>query len=501
MGKTLPTAAALLGSDFANLADLIRAHGREQAAKPAIHCEDSCVTYAELDRAVDRVAAALQRDELAPGTAVAILGGNSIAHIVVFLGALRAGCVPAPLAISATPDQLAAMVRDSAAPIVFVDADYASLALGARKIRLDELDTWLAPEGAAPQPVRVTATDPFNLIYSSGTTGTPKGVVQPHEMRWFHIARAPAGFDQAVTLVATPLYSNTTLVSVLPTLGWGGTVVLMRKFDARAFLVQAERHRATVTMLVPVQYQRIMALADFDDFDLSSFQFKSCSSAPFPAALKADVLARWPGLLVEYYGMTEGGGTTVLVCNAHPAKLTTVGTPLPGHDIRIIGEDGRELPAGEVGEVVGRSPAMMSGYYGRDDVTAEACWFDDQGERYIRHGDLGRFDEDGFLTLIDRKKDLIISGGFNIYPSDLEAVLLQHPGVEDCAVIGVPSEQWGEAPAGFFVGSGDPTEILDWHNERAGKTQRLASLRRIDEIPRNPIGKILKRELRDCHFG
>ncbi|MCD2323801.1 acyl--CoA ligase [Sphingomonas sp. IC-56] len=500
MGETLPTAAALLGSDFANLADLIRAHGREQASKPAIHCEDVCVTYAELDGAVDRVAAALQRDGVTAGTAIAILGGNSIAHVVVFLGALRAGCVPAPLAISAAPDQLAAMVCDSAAPIVFIEAEYAPLALGTRKIRLDELDAWLAPEGSSPQPVHVTAADPFNLIYSSGTTGTPKGVVQPHAMRWFHIARAPAGFDRAVTLVATPLYSNTTLVSVLPTLGWGGTVVLMRKFDARTFLVQAERHRATITMLVPVQYQRIMALANFDRFDLSSFQLKSCSSAPFSAALKAEIVARWPGLLVEYYGMTEGGGTTVLVCNAHPTKLATVGTPLPGHDIRIIGEDGREVPSGEIGEVVGRSPAMMSGYHGRDDVTADACWFDTDGQRYIRHGDLGRFDNDGFLTLIDRKKDLIISGGFNVYPSDLEAMLLGHPGVQDCAVIGVPSEQWGEAPAGFFVGSGDPAEILKWYNDRAGKTQRLAALRRIDEIPRNPIGKILKRELRERYM-
>lgn len=492
----MPSAELLLGSDFANMTDLVRAHASERPDKPAIFCGEDSLSYAELDRAVDRVAAALQRDGGRVGTVVAILGANSIAHVLVFLGALRAGCVPAPLATSATADQLAGMVCDSAAPIIFIDPDYEALALPTRKVRLDRLACWLAPEGALPQPVSVTAQHPFNLIYSSGTTGTPKGVVQPHAMRWFHIARAPAGFDRAVTLVATPLYSNTTLVSILPTLGWGGTVVLMRRFDPRAFLIEAERHRATVTMLVPVQYQRIMALPDFDSFDLSSFQLKTCSSAPFSAALKADILARWPGLLVEYYGMTEGGGTTILVCNAHPGKLATVGTPLPGHDIRIIGEDDRELPCGGIGEVVGRSPAMMSGYHGRDEVTDEASWSDAHGSRYIRHGDIGRFDADGFLTLIDRKKDLIISGGFNVYPSDLEAALLLHPGVEDCAVIGVPSEQWGEAPAGFFVGRADPSELLAWLNARMGKTQRLADLRLIDEIPRNAIGKILKRELR-----
>lgn len=501
MGETIATAEALLGSDFANLADLIRAHGRDQADKPAIHCGDACLNYAELDRAMERVAAALQRDDVRPGTAIALLGDNSIAYVIVFLGALRAGCVPAPLSTSATPAQLAAMIQDSGAPIVFMDAMQDASAFSAQVIRLDALDDWLAPKGSAPEPVHVTAADPFNLIYSSGTTGTPKGVVQPHAMRWFHIACAPAGFDQAVTLVATPLYSNTTLVSVLPTLGWGGTVVLMLRFDARDFLVQAERHRATVTMLVPVQYQRIMALSDFDRFDLSSFKLKSCSSAPFPAALKADVLARWPGLLVEYYGMTEGGGTTILVCNAHPGKLATVGTPLPGHDIRIIDDAGRELPPGKVGEVVGRSPAMMSGYHRRDEVTSDASWHDADGHRYIHHGDLGHFDEDGFLTLVDRKKDLIISGGFNVYPSDLEAILLQHPQVQDCAVIGVPSAQWGEAPAGFFVGSGDPAEILTWHNARVGKTQRLAELHYIAEVPRNAIGKVLKRELRERHAG
>jgi acyl-CoA synthetase (AMP-forming)/AMP-acid ligase II len=254
-------------------------------------------------------------------------------------------------------------------------------------------------------------------------------------------------------------------------------------------------------MLVPVQYHRIMALPDFDGFDLSAFRLKTCTSAPFSAALKADVLARWPGLLVEYYGMTEGGGTCLLVANMYPDKLHTVGKPIEDHDIRLIDDDGNEVPQGEMGEVVGRSPAMMTGYHGRSEATRSAEWFDAEGRRYIRHGDVGRFDEDGFLTLLDRKKDLIISGGFNIYPTDLEAVLAQHPAVADCSVIGVSSEAWGETPVGFYVphtgvdtGS---TEILAWTNAQLGKTQRLSALHAIDELPRSAIGKVLKRELRD----
>ncbi|MBX3607800.1 MAG: AMP-binding protein, partial [Piscinibacter sp.] len=367
------------------------------------------------------------------------------------------------------------------------------------------LDDWLAPAGTAPQPVALQPPMPFNIIYSSGTTGTPKGIVQPHGMRWAHVRRgAPYGYGpEGVTLLATPLYSNTTLVVFFPTLAYGGQVVLMPKFDAAGYLQLAERVRATHTMLVPVQYQRLMAHPDFQRFDLSSFRMKFCTSAPFPAALKADVLARWPGGLTEFYGMTEGGGTCILEAHRHPDKLASVGRPAAGHDIRLIDEAGHELPAGATGEVVGHSPGMMSGYHGRPELTREAEWFDAGGKRFIRTGDVGRFDADGFLTLLDRRKDMVISGGFNIYPSDLEAVLRTHPAVADAAVVGVPSAQWGETPVAFVVprvGAGEGADaVRAWANARLGKTQRLAALHVVDELPRSPIGKVLKRELRERH--
>lgn len=502
------TAADMLASDFATLPDLIHAHATERGAKIALASVTGTIDYATLDALMDRIAAALQRDGVHQGQAVAIVAASRIEYGAIFLGALRAGCVAAPLAPSATPESLAAMIADCGAPILFLDAESAAAlaghAIAAKTVRLDNgaFRDWLAPEGARPAPVVIAPEDGFNIIYSSGTTGTPKGIVQSHAMRWAHINRnAAAGFGDAVTMIATPLYSNTTLVSFLPTLGWGGTAVLMKKFDARGFLELAQEHGATHAMLVPVQYQRIMALPDFDAFDLSRFRFKTCTSAPFSAALKADVLARWPGLLVEYYGMTEGGGTCLLVANQFPDKLHTVGRPVEGHDIRLIDDAGKEVPQGEMGEVVGRSPAMMTGYHGRREATAAAEWFDAEGNRYIRHGDVGRFDEDGFLTLLDRKKDLIISGGFNIYPTDLEAVLSQHPAVADCSVIGVPSELWGETPVGFYVPhpgvDASIHEILDWTNAQLGKTQRLSALHAIDELPRSAIGKVLKRELRD----
>ncbi|WP_312566483.1 AMP-binding protein, partial [Diaphorobacter sp.] len=365
---------------------------------------------------------------------------------------------------------------------------------------------WLVQGDGAPAPITPAPDWPFNVIYSSGTTGVPKGIVQSWAMRWAHVRRAVTnGYGpDAVSLCATPLYSNTTLVAALPTLALGGTLVLMRKFDATRYLALAQQHGATHTMLVPVQYQRLMACPDFDRTDLSRLQHKFCTSAPFSAALKAEVLRRWPGRLIEYYGMTEGGVRCELHCHDFPHKLHTVGRPGEGADIRFIDEQGRELPAGEQGEIVGRSAGMMSGYYRLPDKTREAEWFDAEGRRYIRSGDVGRLDADGFIVLGDRKKDMIITGGFNVYPSDIEAVLCQHPQVAECAVVGVPSEQWGETPVAYVVGrsGSQPTaeELREWLNTRVGKTQRVADLRLVERLPRSEIGKVLKRTLREQYL-
>ena len=502
---------------FRTVAALIREHAQRQPQRPALRDDQLELSYAELDALMDRVAAALQRDGVLPGESIAICAHSSVHYAALFLGALRAGVVVAPLAPSASRESLASMLHDAGAQWLFLDSAAQDLVpqdmTAPRCVRLDgasagmRFENWLAAEGVQPQPVDLAPEAPFNIIYSSGTTGTPKGIVQSHGMRWAHVQRGSAyGYSpEGRTLLATPLYSNTTLVVFFPTLGFGGCVQLMPKFDAARYLRLAEQHRATHTMLVPVQYQRIMALPAFGAHDLSAFQFKFCTSAPFSAALKADVLARWPGGLVEFYGMTEGGGTCVLVAHERPDKLHTVGQPAATSDMRLIDEAGCELPLGAIGEVVGHSPSMMTGYHRQPDLTREAEWFDAAGKRFIRTGDVGRFDAEGFLTLLDRRKDMIISGGFNIYPSDLEAELRQHPAVEDAAVTGVPSEQWGETPVAFVRlrpgAQGEASQIMVWYNARAGKTQRLAALHLIDELPRSAIGKVLKRELRALHLN
>ncbi len=507
--------SAPAADDFDTVPQCVRRHAQQMPRQPALVDGGQVLDYAGLDALMDRVAVGLQQDALGPGDTIAICATMSTLYVALFLGALRAGVAVAPLAPGAGANSLQRMVRDAQARIVFADAAGAA-ALGPQSaddpLRMPitgaiadapaRLQAWLGAPGRQPQEVAIAPESAFNIIYSSGTTGEPKGIVQSHRMRWTHVMRGAAyGYGPGTTtIVSTPLYSNTTLVVFAPTIAFGATAVLMPKFDALGFLELAQAHRATHAMLVPVQYQRLMAHPQFARFDLSNFQMKFSTSAPFHALLKADVLQRWPGGLVEFYGMTEGGGACILEAHKHPDKLHTVGQPAHGHDIRLIDDNGVEVAPGQSGEVVGHSAGMMQGYHGQPEKTREAEWFDPHGKRFIRTGDIGRFDDDGFLILFDRKKDMVISGGFNVYPSDLEAVVRAHPLVADVAVVGVPSERWGETPVAFVVlREGAPVvagDLLQWTNAQLGKTQRLGDLRLCDELPRSAIGKILKRELR-----
>ena len=510
-----PAVAQWLQRPFGTLDEMVRVQAQVQPGHPALVLDGRTLSYADFDRQIDRVAAALQRDGLRPREVIAIAAGMSLAYAAVFFGALRAGLAVAPLAPDQRPETLQAMVADAGARRLFIDAAVAQHLAGVAgasdvpRVALDDaaagaaLSSWQAADGARPAPVAVQPDWPCTLIYSSGTTGLPKGITAPHSYRWSALQMFQTlGYSpQSVVMISIPLYSNMTLSSFLPSLAMGCTLVLMSKFDGGRWLELAEQHRATHCMLVPVQYQRLLAHPDFDRRDLGAFRMKSCGSAPFAASIKADALRRWPGELVEFYGMTEGGAVCALDTRRHPDKLHTVGRPLPGHEFRLIDDDGRELPPGAVGELVGRSGVMMTGYHNLPEKTREAEWFDAEGRRYIRTGDVGRIDDDGFVVLMDRKKDMLISGGFNVYPSDLEAVLLQHPAVAEAAVVGVPSERWGESPVACVVPRAGATaaeaELMAWVNERVAKPQRLAGLRFAAALPRSEIGKVLKRELRE----
>ena len=503
---------SLPGADTTPLPELIRVLALTQPQADALICNDLRLSYGALDQLMDRVACALQRDGLAPGEAIAICAANSIEHAALFLGAMRAGVVTALLPVTLTGASLLRMLEDSGGRRLFVDAAGAeALAPAAGHIRVpivamdgeaagEDFQAWLAPAGARPATVTLAPEAACNIIYSSGTTGEPKGVVQPYGMRWIHVQQGRILEAPAVMLISTPLFATGGSTSLLMTLGAAGAAVLVPRFEARAFLQLAERLRATHAMLTPVQYRRVLAEPDFERFDLSAFKMTYAIAAPSTPELKAEILRRWPGGFTEIYGATEGGAC-VLRADLRPDKLHTVGRPGPATLLKIIDDAGRELSLGEAGEVVTHSTALMSGYHRRPDKTAEAEWRDAAGRRFFRTGDIGKLDDEGFLTLLGRKKDLIISGGFNIHPVDLEQVLLGHEAVDDAAVVGAPSERWGETPVAFVVLRPGPEleakAMLNWVNARLGKIQRLSEVRFVAELPRNPLGKVLKRELRE----
>jgi long-chain acyl-CoA synthetase len=512
-----------LTNSFNDVPSQIARMGRERGDHPAIIYKGERTSWQDFARHVDQVANALIAMGIKPEDKVAVLASTSLAYAEMFVGALRAGACVVPLSGMASAEQLEVMINDSDSRVLMISENMRNLlafdgqnlpnvvqnGLIAVDFEADGWQNFTAWRDAAndTEPgVEIKPDYGFNIIYSSGTTGVPKGIQQNHDMRAFHVERfGVSGIDQnTISLVSTPFYSNTTLVVALPTLAWGGTVVLMEKFKADEFLRLSEAEKVNTAMLVPVQYQRVLDHEDFDKTDLSSYELKFSTSAPLRIGIKQQIVARWPGKMLEIYGLTEGGGSTILSCTDFPDKLESVGVPAESADIRLIDGEGNELAQGEIGEVVGRSQGMMAGYYKRQDLTDDMLWQSPEGVTFFRTGDMGRFDEDGFLFLLDRIKDMIISGGFNIYAADLEAVLTDHADVADVAVIGIPSDQWGETPLGLVVaepGANTSAEGLTaWANGKLGKAQRLSGIEFVETLPRSTIGKVLKRELREPYW-
>ena len=287
---------------------------------------------------------------------------------------------------------------------------------------------------------------------------------------------------------------------MLCTLLAGGTLVLHRRFDAEQFVLTTGQEGITHTAMVPIQFQRVVERLRHGCYDISSMQSMMSCGSPLHENLKKEIFELFPCGITELYGLTEGIITTLEPEDAR-GRWGSVGRPLIGTDIGIINADDEVLGANSVGEVVSRGRITMPEYWRRPDATREAMFIDSSGKKWLRSGDIGYVDEDGFLYIVDCKKDMILSGGQNIYPQDIEAVLVNHPQVDDVAVIGLPSSRWGETPVALVVPVADSAPsangILEWANALLGRQQRLADVIFVESLPRNPNGKILKRELRD----
>jgi acyl-CoA synthetase (AMP-forming)/AMP-acid ligase II len=501
--------------------EIIALHGKWQGAKPAVVDGARVYSWRDFDAGTNRVANGLAAIGVRRGDRVAVLMHNSLEMLEAIWGILKAGGVVVPLNLSITDDAVTAMIADSAAVAVIASDEQCRRVESLRNglasllahglVGLDaqgagagwqEYRAWRDAQARDPPGVVLADEDECNIIYSSGTTGQPKGIVHTHRRRldWaYDLSIALRYHCGARTLCSLGLYSNISWAGFLCTLLAGGTVVVMRAFEPRALLETVQRERISHGAMVPVQYQRILEHPDFARHDVSSLRSLMCCGSPLSGALKAEVIHRLGCELIELYGLTEGLITTLAPEDVE-RKLASVGKPLPGTDIRILGPDDREVPVGECGEIVGRGRILMAGYHARPDANADATWIDEHGRRWLRTGDVGRLDDEGFLYIVDRKKDMILSGGQNIYPADIESVMLGHPDVAEVAVVGVPSERWGETPLAVVVPRPGATveagALVAWTNERVGRQQRISDLVWRDSLPRNANGKILKRELR-----
>ncbi|WP_185989988.1 acyl-CoA synthetase [Janibacter cremeus] len=481
-------------------------------------------TYAQLEERTNRLADALRTKGVAPGDRVALLCLNSPQMMEIYLAVAKLGAISVPVNFRLHPDEIAYVLGDSGASLLFVSTAFLPAATQALEnetsvretIRVPALAERVAGEGgdyepllASGAPERVVAEvghdDVCVIMYTSGTTGRPKGAMLTHG-NFFYNAINAMGFASGigrtdVTISAAPLFHIGALgVHTLPFLLVGGSVVVIEAFAPDQWVEAAARHHVTQAFLVPAMWAAVAASPALETADLSSLRLAISGGAPCPLP----VISAMRGHGVAF---TEGFGMTETSPNAaclQPEDVVehagSVGRPVAFMDFRILDEMDQDVPQGEVGELCLRGPSIFVGYWNRPEATQEAI-----RDGWFHTGDMARVDAEGFYSLVDRKKDMVITGGENVYPIEVEQVLYGHPDVVEVAVIGVPDDTWGEIVTAVVVRTDGSTlttdELRDWARERIAHFKAPRRVTFIDELPRNATGKILKRELRVSEGG